>query len=168
MKKIVFLLFLLQIFVTLNANCRDSMERVSVCDLVYMPKLYEGKLVEVSATYLVSEESSEMYCVGCTDLGKIWVEFENESASKKVENEDIIPTFNVIFIGRFYASEKQYGHRGRYRFKFVAESTKKAKLIATYKSGPDKYYKKVQKKECVCKKEKFADTHSLTTGDGPR
>jgi hypothetical protein len=47
-----------------NANCSDAIERVSICDLVQMPEGYEGKLVEVSATYLLGYENSEMYCLG--------------------------------------------------------------------------------------------------------
>jgi hypothetical protein len=98
-----------------------------------------------------------MYCLGCTDLGQVWVEFKNDAASKKIEesNEDVLRdrTYNLIFSGRFYAVEKKYGHFGKYRFKFVAESTKKAKLIGKVGSDPSKWSEKERKKICSYMKE---------------
>jgi ankyrin repeat protein len=112
-----------------GVNCGDRINRVPLCDLVHNPTLYEAKTVVISATYLVGFECSEIYCLGCTDSGKIWVVFEDESAPKKIKTNEEDRTFDVIFSGRFYADDPPYGHRGAYRYKFVVESIKKAKII---------------------------------------
>jgi hypothetical protein len=146
------LLFICQILPAVYASSGDSINRVSLCDLVHNPERYEGRSVEVSATYQVGFECTEMYCLGCTDLGRIWVKFESDSVSKKikVKEKQSIPgcTFDVIFSGRFYSAKKGYGHRGAYRYEFVVESVKKAKLIFDNTSDSSKWPIKAQKKVC--------------------
>jgi hypothetical protein len=159
MRRIIFialisiLLFTFQTPLAVSTNCSDSNNRVSLCDLVRDPERYEGKPVVVSATFQLGYESEEIYCLGCTNWGRIWVEFGNETAADKirVDESQLIPgcAFDVIFSGSFYATGKRYGHLNSFRYKFVVESVKRAKLILNNANfEPSEWPTKAQKKVC--------------------
>jgi hypothetical protein len=46
----------------------------SFCDLIKNPQLYSGKEVTVRATYKYGFEWQYLYCLGCIDDGKVWLE----------------------------------------------------------------------------------------------
>jgi ankyrin repeat protein len=130
-------------------HSREIMNWVSVCNLVHDPERYAGIPVYVSSTYLVGFESSMMYCLGCPDSEKIWVEFGPyyEFKNTSVPRFSTEGAYDVIFSGRFY-TDKGYGHLNAYRYQFVVEFVKRAKLISRDPSDPGKWPIKTRKKVC--------------------
>ena len=104
---------------------------VSFCDLVRNPKLYDGKVVRVSAFYRIGFEWSQMYCADCAERDEsTWVEYEDEGemcrGSKEPKDNR---TSSVVFVGKFYGSGGRYGHLKAYKFKFVVSCVEKSKTV---------------------------------------
>jgi hypothetical protein len=135
------------------ANTTDIPTRVEYCRIVQKPESVKGVEVSVSATYRYGFEWSEMYCLGCLDSGRTWVDFDEsvETTTKSAllkrlhQNEDLGRTANVVFSG-VLEGPGRYGHEGAYRFKFIVKSVRDVKIILKDGRVPDQLPEEVKKR----------------------
>lgn len=141
--RVVLLLGLILLSVLLQAAFAQEIENncmtVEYCVLVKNPEKYDGKEVAVRATYRYGFEWQEIFCLDCRDVGKTWLEIDNENItkkSKKILKE--LPkndgTVNAVFTGIFQSSKGPFGDGG-YRFRFVLKEINQATIVT--KSGAD-------------------------------
>src|SRR5713226_1071230 len=102
-----------------------EVKTVPFCDLIRNPKLYDQKIVRVTAIYRYGYEWSQLYCLDCNDVGATWVELDDSFATntdpklaKKIrENGFRGRTVRIVAVGQFYGTGGGYGHMGSYRYK---------------------------------------------------
>jgi hypothetical protein len=152
----ILLLSVLQSVLGSGTNTRQgsscSPPTVTYCDLVKNPERYDGKEVIVRAAYRYGFEWQEMFCLECREIGKTWLELDDDitptskaALRKAPKNEG---TINAVFSGTFHSSKGPYGDGG-YRFKFVVKTISQVEVV--YKDGrvPDELPLDAQKKLCA-------------------
>jgi len=164
MIRILFVVFFHVMIFTLHtpiAVSGNSIQHVSLCNLVRYPERYTGISVIVSANYRRGFEQSYLYCLGCADLGKIWVFFWTASGPIKFKShpkDSLLNDYDVDFSGRIYWGGSNWGKNqrnlNRSSYFFEVESVKKAKLICDEFADPSMRSIKVQKKVCGYESEK--------------
>lgn len=154
MKSLLIALFLVAVtFASVRgqeATAGAEAPTVAFCDLIKQPELYDQKIVRLQATYRYGFEWSELYCADCLEGGRVWVDFDdsfesrtNPKVAKKINgNEDRGRTVSVVAAGKFYGSGGNYGHLGRYEFRFVMSRLEKAKVILKDSPVPSALSKK--------------------------
>lgn len=124
---------------------------VTYCDLLNDAGKNDGKLVRVRATYRYGFEWQEMFCLGCRDRGKTWLEFDTDSdrelrgALKRLPKDQ--GTVNAIFEGTLTSTDGPFGDGG-YRFKFVAKSISDVSVISKSGANPEQLPIAAQKNIC--------------------
>lgn len=123
---------------------------VDYCELLRSPAEFDGKRVTVKATYRYGFEWQELFCFPCRDIGKTWLEIDDDLISaksrrvlKKLPNDE--GTVSAIFTGTFESSKGPFGDGG-YRFRFTLDEIEQAQLVS--RSGFFDFPEKVQKKIC--------------------
>lgn len=99
------------------------------CDVAENASDFDGKEIEVRATYRARFETSELHCLGCKVNARAWVDFHSASPFLAPLHGMHSGTANVIFAGRFRSSGGPFGHLGQYRFLFEVTAVKKAVKI---------------------------------------
>lgn len=130
----------------------NNLMTVEYCDLVKNPEKYDGKEVAVRATYRYGFEWQEMFCLDCRDMGKTWLEIDEDNITKK--SKKILKKFpkddgtiNALFTGTFDSSKGSYGDGG-YRFRFVLKEISQAKLLTKSGGDPKQLPDDTRKKVC--------------------
>ncbi len=110
-------------------------EKVSFCDLVSSPELYNRKIVRTQASAVATSELAFLYEASC-DSKEPWIdfEFENDQASKTLGplidrslGKNKPRRSNVTVVGRFEGPSKEgYGHLNSFRFHFLIMAVEKA------------------------------------------
>ncbi|MFN3330192.1 MAG: hypothetical protein ACK419_04620 [Pyrinomonadaceae bacterium] len=123
---------------------------VEFCDLVKNPGKYDGKEVTVRATYRYGFEWQEIFCLGCRDVGKTWLEIgditkKSKKVLKKFPKDD--GTINALFTGTFESSKGPYGD-GSYRFRFVLKEISQVEVVTKSGADPKQLPDDKQKKVC--------------------
>lgn len=125
---------------------------VDYCDVLKSPNDFDGKRVTLRATYRYGFEWQEIFCLQCRDRGKTWLEIDDDAISpkskkmlKKLPKND--GTINAIFTGKFESSKGPFGD-GSYRFRFVLEEIRQAKLVSKSGFDPTQLPEDVRKKLC--------------------
>ena len=150
------------IFLTLSPHIEESdssgsiarltaVPTVAFCDLIHNPKLYDKKIVRITAIYRYGYEWSQLYCLDCIDAGATWVELDDsfatntnsKLANKIGENGFRGRTVRVVAVGEFYGSGGGYGHMGSYRYKFRISRLEQATIILNDSPIPAKLPKRV-------------------------
>jgi hypothetical protein len=112
-----------------------------LCDILGSSKDYDGKRVVVFATYRVDFEASELYCLSCSELGGVWIEFDSlEGGAKAAKILDRLfskraGTANGIFTGVFH-SGRHYGHLGSWSNELSVDSVRSLELIDRVGTAP--------------------------------
>jgi hypothetical protein len=133
--------FLLQTAASGN-ECRQPAGRTQtattaqLCEILRSSSRYDGQRVVVFATYRVGFEASELYCLSCSELGGVWVEFDSlEGGEKAARAMDRLlhkknGTLNGVFTGVFHsAGARSYGHLSSWSYGFSVDSVRDLKLI---------------------------------------
>lgn len=157
MKKKCLLIFVVALLVcafeqgTLGQRSTRS-KPIDYCDLLRSPTDFDGKKVTVKATYRYGFEWQELFCFPCRDIGKTWLEIEDDlissrsrKALKKLPKDG--GTVTAIFTGRFESSKGPFGD-GSYRFRFVLNEVEQTELVSKSGFDPAQFPKNVQKKIC--------------------
>lgn len=125
---------------------------IDYCELLRSPTDFDGKKVTVKATYRYGFEWQELFCLPCRDIGKTWLEIEDDlisSRSRKTLKK--LPkdggTVTAIFTGRFESSKGPFGD-GSYRFRFVLNEIEQPELVSKSGFDPTQFPKDVQEKIC--------------------
>ena len=144
-------LFLVVLGLVINGQQMSENETVACCDLIANAEKYNGKTVSVNATYRYGFETQEIYCIGCREVGKTWLEigFDLPVSSKKLIKK--FPkdngTINAVFSGKFESSDGPFGDGG-YRFRLVLHEIAESKIVT--KSGAVPGQLPVQVRKVVC------------------
>ena len=131
-----------------------SQETVTFCDLVRNPEKYSGKEVTIRATYRFGFEWSYLYCLGCADQGRAWLEFPSDyddldktsqRALKRLPKDAGIADITVrgVFVG-----PGSYGHLGGYRYKFIIREVRNTVVLIKGMRAPDVEKNAEQKSAC--------------------
>ena len=99
------------------------------CEVAENAADFDGKEIEVRATYRTRFETSELHCLGCKAAGRAWVDFHNAAPFPAPLHGMHTGTANVIFAGRFHSAGGPFGHLGQYEFRFDVTAVKKAVKI---------------------------------------
>lgn len=132
----LFIVIALNISISGAALTKEAIPTVSFCELLKYPERYDQKTIQIQAVYRYGFEWSELYCLSCSELGKVWVNFDEsfKSQTKPEVAQKISPngrkgrTVNISATGKFMASER-YGHMRRYKYKFVITSLEDAEIL---------------------------------------
>jgi hypothetical protein len=115
-----------------ETNKRSDGDIVYLCDVLRAPTKYDGQIVTVRATYRTALEAAELYCLGCTDLGGVWVSFDPDhdkpigKALRPLGHK--IGTVNGAFTGTFSACGR-CGHQKAYHFQITVTSVRDVRLV---------------------------------------
>jgi hypothetical protein len=124
---------------------------VSYCDLVRSPEQYDGKEVNIFATYRYGFEWQEVFCLDCRNVAKTWLEIDDDMPSDSIKALRKAPKdagiINAVFTGVFRSSGGPFGDGG-YRFQFTAKRISKIEVV--YKDGrvPEMLPPDARKKVC--------------------
>ena len=125
--------------------------QVSYCDLIRNLKEYEHKRVAVSASYRYGFEWQELFCLGCRERGKTWLEVTEKNANafrralrKAPRDHGII---NATFYGILDGSNGPYGDGG-YSYRFDVELVKDVEVVYRDGRAPELLPADVQKRLC--------------------
>ncbi len=149
MKLLVALVLGLMIAQT-EGTAQNRVERIELCDILKNPHDYDGKEVSVRATYWYFFEVSELYCLGCRDKGRVWLDFSGDldKASESIFRS--IPqgagVVNISLTGRFETGSA-YGDGG-YRHKFLVRKAWDPVVLVRGAKNSEKEKKLVA--ECAC------------------
>jgi hypothetical protein len=125
---------------------------VEYCNLVRNPEKYDGKNITVQATYRYGFEWAEMYCVDCRDVGKTWVQLDQDDWVGSKSSLKRLPknagTVNAVFSGTFHSADAHYGHLGAYRFMFTVRSLTKVEKVYNDGRVPEQLPPDARKKAC--------------------
>lgn len=158
-KYFVYIFFVLSLFLIFEKHIcgQESSENTSIsfCDLLRNPEKYDGKQVTVYATYRYGFEWQEMYCLGCRDLGKMWLEFgeltkKSQKILKRFPKDN--GTINAIFIGEFESSKGPFGDGG-YKYRFVLKDIKNAEFVTKSSAVPEQLTDNMRKNICGSSKD---------------
>lgn len=130
----------------------NNLMTVKYCELVKSPEKYDGKEIIVHATYRYGFEWQEMFCLGCRDKGKTWLEIDEDNITKKSKKvlkkfPKDIGTINALFTGIFESSKGHFGDGG-YRFRFVVKEISRAELVTKSGADPGSLPDAIRKKVC--------------------
>jgi hypothetical protein len=121
--------FVLSFFLAVGGH---SETKVTFCELVRNPELYNGKVVTVRATYKYGFEWQMLYCIDCLDKGKAWLEIPTDLDDASLKAMKQAPkeagTVNLTLEGIF-VSGSTYGHLNGYRYKFVARKISNVAVV---------------------------------------
>jgi hypothetical protein len=97
--------------------------KVSLCQLLSKPELYNGKEVVVRAQYNHGYEWSVLHTPECSSQKNlVWVDLSNikdKASLKTLGGFEMTDTFNLTVQGIFMSGER-YGHRSAYRYQIIA------------------------------------------------
>lgn len=129
---------LLALLFCAGETAQDVVE-TSFCDLVRKPYEYGGRRVRVRATHRFAFEASELYCLGCIDRGRVWLDaspnLSRRDAKKLTSHHS--STSNILVEGKFVTEGGPFGHSGAYRYKLVAERFLKIERVARSSYAPN-------------------------------
>jgi hypothetical protein len=105
---------------------------IYLCDVLRAPTRYDGQIVTVRGTFRAALEASELYCLGCTGLGAVYVSFDSDNYKSIQKALHPLPrkigTADGVFTGRFSANGR-YGHMGAYHFQITVTSVRDVRLV---------------------------------------
>jgi|SRR5687767_2002647 len=122
------------------------------CDLVSGGDSFDGKEVTVRATYRYGYEWQEIYCTGCRDASRVWLEIDEETVGEtSLKLLKRLPknngTVNAIFTGRFEKSGGPFGDGG-YRFRLKLVAITDTVLVTKSGAAPEQLHKTLRFKVC--------------------
>jgi hypothetical protein len=124
---------------------------VEYCDLVKNPETYDGKEVRLRATYRYGFEWQELFCLACREIGKTWLEFDEELSAKMTARLRKFPkdqgTINGVFSGVFHSSKGPWG-QGEYRFQLLVREITSPEVVSRSGWAPDHLRPNERKKVC--------------------
>jgi hypothetical protein len=125
-------------------------DSIDFCDLLKNPETYNGKEVTVRATYRYGYEWQEIYCLGCRNLGKTWLEMgditkKSKKILKKFPRDD--GTITALFTGIFQSSKGSFGD-GSYSFRLILKKISKAELLTKSGGDPKQLPENIRKRIC--------------------
>ena len=101
--------------------------KVSFCQLLSKPEMYNGEDVVIQANYTHGYEWSVLHSPDCSDQGKVvWLDLShvrNDAAVKSLGPLTKSETINFEVQG-IYMSGGHYGHRGMYAHQIVAHKVR--------------------------------------------
>jgi hypothetical protein len=106
---------------------------VPLCEALSGQSQYNGEPFLLTATYRVSYEASELYCLSCASK-QVWVEMDSaEDGDKSLRRLNRLlrnsnGTVNGVFFGSLY-SKGTYGHLGAYRYMLLLKRASNLKLV---------------------------------------
>ena len=121
------------------------------CEIIENAAEFDGKEIEVRATYRTRFETSELHCLGCKAGGRAWVDFKQAVPFPAPLRGMNSGTANVIFKGRFHTSGGPFGHLGQYKFLFEATAVQEAEKIEPSGFPPDALPAELAAKVCGAK-----------------
>lgn len=114
----------------------DPFVKVPYCELIQDPSAYNGKKVQIAATYRSGYEWSELYDSDCYDFERrTWVEFGDLNAESRMVLEDLRTqrsegrTLSVTFAGIFESSTGNYGHQNGYKYLLKVTNVEQADIL---------------------------------------
>lgn len=131
------LLFLIFPSITIVAQTSGSSDvtDVALCELLKHPEKYDQKIVRVKGIFRSVFEVSELYCSDCYDENKrVWIEStaiaDECLKSKQTKRLRKGETFLVVFVGKFHASQRSYGHLNAYKFQIDTKCVEESKVLS--------------------------------------
>jgi len=129
--------------VALSKSCPASTSQLQgvpkpptpLCEVVRSPGRFDGHEVTVYATYRLSFEVAELYCLSCFDEGRIWVTFDDSSQANKAGSQltrvlhKKMGNVTGIFTGVFHSEKHTYGHMGLYHYEVVLHSVSNLEVV---------------------------------------
>ena len=123
----------------------------TLCDLIQNPEKYNGKEVIIRATYRYGFEWSELYCLDCLDLGKVWLDMptalEETSANSLKKMPKGAGIVNLTVQGVF-VSGGTFGHSNAFRYRI--EPTQISDVAVLQKGMKSREKEKELEKRCAC------------------
>lgn len=131
---------------------RIPKRNVTFCDLVRSPEKYSGRQVTVRATLAIGFEWSHLYCLECSDRGKIWLELptnldDDATSRRAVKRIPAAGIVNLTVTGRFERGGT-YGHNNGYRYQITAEKVQDVAVLSKGLKGPEVERKIEQRFAC--------------------
>jgi hypothetical protein len=128
---------------TLGNSCPASTSQLKgasnlptpLCDVVRSPERFNGHEVTLYATYRLSFEAAELYCLSCFKEGRIWVSFDDSSEANKAGSQltkvlhKKMGNVTGIFTGVFHSEKHTYGHMGLYHYEVTLHSVRNLKVV---------------------------------------
>jgi hypothetical protein len=111
---------------------------IQFCDLLRNPSRYNGQRVRVRVTHRYVFEVSELFCLECSDKGRVWLDTTNiddeasERAFRKMPAAGIV---NLTIEGVFMA-EGHFGHTG-WPYQLKAEKIEGVKVLLNGRKPPE-------------------------------
>jgi len=138
------------ILAQMTGTAQTRVERIELCDILKNPHDYDGKEVSVRATYWYFFEVSELYCLGCRDKGRVWLDFSADLDRASANIFRSIPQgagiVNISLTGTFETGSS-YGDGG-YRHKFVVRKAWDPVVLERGAKNSEKEKKFIA--ECAC------------------
>jgi hypothetical protein len=79
---------------------------VELCEAVNHPEGFHGKRIRVQASFRYGFEWEELYCLGCWNTGRVWLEVAQDIPKSVQRKLDRLPrhqgTVNAVFTGVFH------------------------------------------------------------------
>jgi hypothetical protein len=120
------------------------------CDLLRNAEKYNEKEVTVRATWNRGYESSDFYCLDCSDKGSVWLDFgvELDDASKKAIRQ--IPRYGTanLTVQGVFMSGGLYGYKNHYHDQLVAKRVSNVAIV--WSGTPFTAAEKEAVKQCGC------------------
>lgn len=129
------LLILPSITIVAQTSGSSEVTDVVLCDLLKHPEKYDQKHVRVKGIFRSVFEVSELYCPDCYDENKrVWIEptkIDDECLkSKQTRRLRKGETFLVVFVGKFHAFQRSYGHLNAYKFQIDVKCVEESKVLS--------------------------------------
>lgn len=122
----------IRLLVLLLVTLPSIAQTTNFCDLLRQPEKYNGKVVKVRATYRYAFESSQLYCLDCSDKGKAWLNIPtdlDDLTEKLVEKMPKGAGIVNLTVEGVFEFGSTYGHLNGYRYQIRAQRIRDIAVI---------------------------------------
>lgn len=133
--------FLLACVVPCRVMEAQQPQRVSFCDLIKEPGKFDGRVVELEASYRYGFEWQELFCSSCRGTPRVWLNLGEEPSKTLARELRRLPkhqgTINGTFKGVFRGKPSAYGDGG-YKFQLDLSALTGVEVVSKSGAVPER------------------------------
>jgi hypothetical protein len=135
-------------FLLLLTSSALSAPTVQFCELMQHPDEYNGKLVNVRATWIYGFEWSYLHCLGCD--GRVWLDTSelDEQSEKALRHTPKGAAIVNVDIEGIFQSGGRFGHMNGYQYQLRAHTMANPAVISKGMRGREKEVE--IERNCAC------------------